>query len=117
MLDMEKLGKLAEDFGFTAWGELDMSTLEFKPEVRDMCEANTCGQWNRTWACPPACGTLEEMKQRCPGARVYQATRSQCEFEPLALAYKDSKGTAILVIQPDDAMRSHLLGAIRNKRN
>ena len=64
-----------------------------------------------------ACGTLEEMKQRCPGARVYQATRSQCEFEPLALAYKDSKGTAILVIQPDDAMRSHLLGAIRNKRN
>ena len=37
MPDMEKLGKLAEDFGFTAWGELDMKTLEFKPEVRDMC--------------------------------------------------------------------------------
>ena len=64
MPDMEKLGKLAEDFGFTAWGELDMKTLEFKPEVRDMCEANTCGQWNRTWACPPACGTLEEMRER-----------------------------------------------------
>ena len=67
MLDMEKLGKLAEDFGFTAWGELDMSTLEFKPEVRDMCEANTCGQWNRTWACPPACGSLEEMREKVKG--------------------------------------------------
>ena len=70
MLDMEKLGRLAADFGFTAWGELDMSTLEFKPEVRDMCEANTCGQWNRTWACPPACGTLEEMRERVKAYRT-----------------------------------------------
>ena len=67
MLDMEKLGKLAEECGFTAWGELDVATLEFKPEVRDMCEANTCGQWNRTWACPPACGSLEEMRDRVKG--------------------------------------------------
>ncbi len=63
-----------------------------------------------------ACGTLEEMKRRCPGARVLQATRAQCEYEPLALAYRDSERTAILLLQPDDAMRSHLLGAIRRKK-
>ena len=67
MLNMEILGNLAKDAGFTCWGELDVASLEFKPEVRDMCEANTCGQWNRTWACPPACGTLEEMRDRVKG--------------------------------------------------
>ncbi len=60
-----------------------------------------------------AYGTPEEVKQRCPGARVTQATRSQCEFEPLALAYRSSDKTAIIVLQPDDAMRKHLLENIK----
>ena len=63
-----------------------------------------------------AWGAPEEVKARCPKASTQRATRPQCEFEPLALAYKDSKGTAILVIQPDEAMRSHLLGVIRGKK-
>lgn len=67
MLDMEKLGKLAEQCGFTAWGELKVETLNFKQEVRDMCKANTCGMWDRSWACPPACGSLEEMRERVKG--------------------------------------------------
>ena len=41
MLDFEKLGKIAGKCGFTHWGELDVGTLEFKQEVRDMCEKNT----------------------------------------------------------------------------
>ncbi|MBQ8930545.1 MAG: DUF2284 domain-containing protein, partial [Oscillospiraceae bacterium] len=64
MLDMEKLEKLAKDCGFTCCGEMTVDTLEFLPEVRDMCEHNTCGMWNKSWACPPACGTLEEMRDR-----------------------------------------------------
>ena len=67
MLDMEKLGKLAEDCGFTCWGELDVSTLEFKQEVRDMCKVNTCGMWDKSWGCPPACGSLEEMRAKVEG--------------------------------------------------
>lgn len=60
-----------------------------------------------------AWGTPEAMKQRYPQAKVLNATRSQCEFEPLALVYRDSDALNIAVIQPDDAMRAHLLGAIR----
>ena len=63
-----------------------------------------------------ACGTPEEMKQRFPNARVSRATRSQCPFEPLALAYQDSDRTAILVLQPDEAMRKHLTEAVRSRR-
>ena len=60
-----------------------------------------------------AWGAPEAMKQRYPGARVLNATRAQCEYEPLALVYRDSDSLAIAVIQPDDAMRRHLLAAIR----
>ena len=60
-----------------------------------------------------AYGTPEEVKQRCPDAPVSQATRAQCEYEPLALAYRQEGKTRILVIQPDDAMRKHLISAIK----
>ena len=60
-----------------------------------------------------AWGAPEDMKQRYPQAKVLKATRAQCEYEPLALVYRDSDSLNIAVIQPDDAMRAHLLGAIR----
>ena len=60
-----------------------------------------------------AWGSPEEMKQRYPQARVLKATRVQCEYEPLALVYRDSDSLAMAVIQPDEAMRSHLMQAIR----
>ena len=60
-----------------------------------------------------AWGTPEDMKQRYPQAKVLNATRSQCDFEPLALVYRDSDSLNMAVIQPDDAMKKHLLEAIR----
>ena len=63
-----------------------------------------------------AYGTPEEMKQRFPGARVSRATKPQCPLAPLALAHRTAGGTAILVIQPDDAMRKRLLADIRARR-
>lgn len=67
MLNYEKLFELAKESGFNSWGKLDVSTLEFLPEVRDMCAVNTCGMYNKSWACPPACGELEEMKAKVQG--------------------------------------------------
>ena len=64
MLDYEKLFEMAKECGFNSYGKLDVSTLEFLPEVRDMCAANTCGMYNKSWACPPGCASLEEMKER-----------------------------------------------------
>lgn len=64
MLDYEALIKLAKDCGFTTAGPLDAATLEFMPEVRDMCAADKCNMYNKSWACPPACGSLEDMKEK-----------------------------------------------------
>ena len=58
----EELTAMAEQAGFTAWGPLDIATIECKPEVRDMCA--TCHRYNNRWSCPPGCGTLEECEAR-----------------------------------------------------
>jgi predicted metal-binding protein len=38
------------------------SALSFAPELLKACEANTCGNYNKSWSCPPAVGTLEAQK-------------------------------------------------------
>lgn len=60
----EQLAKSAELYGFSAWAPLDIGTIELKPEVRNMCAINTCGQYSKRWSCPPGCGTLEECYER-----------------------------------------------------
>ncbi|MBQ3194660.1 MAG: DUF2284 domain-containing protein [Oscillospiraceae bacterium] len=60
----EQLARLAEEAGFSAWSALDVSTIELKSEVRDMCAVNSCGQYGKRWSCPPGCGTLEECGER-----------------------------------------------------
>ena len=62
MIDMKGM---ALSCGFSVAEDLDLSTLEFLPEVREMCAADRCQHYNKTWACPPACGTLEEWAEKC----------------------------------------------------
>ncbi|MDR3311009.1 MAG: DUF2284 domain-containing protein [Oscillospiraceae bacterium] len=63
-MDYGKLQALAAECGFNNFGELDAAKLEFLPEVREMCAADKCHMYNHSWACPPACGTLGEMRER-----------------------------------------------------
>ena len=51
--------------GFDTVAALDPATLKFLPEVRDMCAADRCRHYGKTWSCPPACGTLEDWAGRC----------------------------------------------------
>ncbi len=57
---MADLIRLALDAGFSHAAELNMDALTARPEVREMCSADRCRQYGRTWSCPPGCGTLEE---------------------------------------------------------
>ena len=67
MLNYEKLDILAKECGFTNCAPLNVSTLEFMQEVRDMCNPKQCQNYNKTWSCPPACASLEEMRERVTG--------------------------------------------------
>ena len=62
MLDYEKLAALAESCGLSHSSPLDISTLEFLQEVRDMCNAKQCDRYNTSWSCPPACPSLDELR-------------------------------------------------------
>lgn len=60
----EHLLRKAQDCGFTAAGAIRTSELKFYPEVRRICEGNSCRGYGKTWACPPAVGSLEECESR-----------------------------------------------------
>jgi len=67
MPDFDRLSEMAAECGFTHSGPMDVSKLEFLQEVRDMCAADKCNRYDKSWACPPACGSLEEMRERVKG--------------------------------------------------
>ena len=48
------------NIGFEHATFFDPSGMEFRQEVRDMCTADKCQMYNRCWACPPACGSIED---------------------------------------------------------
>lgn len=37
----------------------------FSDEVRSLCENNACGMYGKSWACPPAVGSVEYCKTKC----------------------------------------------------
>lgn len=53
-------GAGVHQFGFVPVGD-----LKFYDEIRDICAGNSCRQYGRSWACPPAAGTLEDCRERC----------------------------------------------------
>lgn len=62
--NLEELRIEGQEAGFTEVNELSVSTIVLMQEVRDMCAANTCGQYGVKWSCPPGCGTLEECEEK-----------------------------------------------------
>jgi len=64
MINYEELTGIAKKSGFTHYAPLDVSTLEFMQEIRDMCNPEQCRNYNTSWSCPPACAPLEEIRER-----------------------------------------------------
>lgn len=60
----EELAKMAEECGFTHTAPLDITTINLKQEVRDMCASGKCGMYDNCWSCPPGCGSLEECREK-----------------------------------------------------
>ena len=50
MVDIKELEEMGLKAGFTHVGLLKSSTIELMPEVREMCEKNTCHMYNKRWS-------------------------------------------------------------------
>ena len=61
---IEELMQLAAECGFSHSAKLNMEALIFRQEVRDMCSADQCRNYGRSWSCPPAVGTLEQSAEK-----------------------------------------------------
>jgi predicted metal-binding protein len=61
---LEQVKALALTCGFSHAGIMEADTIKLRTEVRDACAENKCKAYNTNWACPPACGTLEECETR-----------------------------------------------------
>ena len=66
MIDFEALSKQGRDCGFTSVVRLDPATIELREDVRAMCASGKCRMYGKSWSCPPACGSLEELRAHLP---------------------------------------------------
>ncbi|MDO4449104.1 MAG: DUF2284 domain-containing protein [Lachnospiraceae bacterium] len=56
--------KKALALGFSNVAIINVHDLVFRLEFRQFCEENICGCYDKVPACPPACGTAEEMRDK-----------------------------------------------------
>ena len=63
-LTKESIVQDALDMGFNHAALVNVSTLEAREEVRDMCAADKCQGYDKNWSCPPGCGTIPECSDR-----------------------------------------------------
>lgn len=54
---------IAQSF-FSHTQTVPASSVVQSPEVRKLCEQNTCGSFGKCWTCPPAVAPLEELAKR-----------------------------------------------------
>ena len=57
---MSTVEQIAADIGFECMGTCSAKDLVVRNEVRAMCSANTCQVYGHSWACPPACGDIDD---------------------------------------------------------
>ena len=75
-MEAKELLALALELGFADAALIDTKELVFLPSFRPLCQENLCGKYGINYACPPACGTVEEMAARVrawPQALVMQS--------------------------------------------
>lgn len=77
----EDILRTAERLGFSHAGFMAAADLCFMKEVRDMCAADRCHMYGRSWMCPPACGTLEENAARASAFRRVLLVQTTARLE------------------------------------
>lgn len=66
--ELKRLGAL-----YTA--PVKVADISFSPDLRTLCEMNSCGAFGTNWGCPPGCGTVDELSckvREYPSGVVYQ---------------------------------------------
>ncbi|MDP4133485.1 MAG: DUF2284 domain-containing protein [Bacillota bacterium] len=71
----EKLIKNITENGAYKASIINVSDIPFEPDLRKACESNQCGNYGKSWTCPPDVGDIYELIERAKKykyALVYQ---------------------------------------------
>lgn len=63
-MDVERLKEQMGALPIVQYEFFDTAELTFSQRVRRVCQQE-CSRYGKSWACPPAVGTVEECKARC----------------------------------------------------
>lgn len=63
-MDRELLERQLAELPLYQYAFIDTADLCFSERIRWICE-HECPMYDRTWACPPAVGSVEECRRRC----------------------------------------------------
>lgn len=108
-----RIARAAFDAGLLETGMIDVDKLTFHESVRAICESNSCGTYNKTWACPPAVGDLNACREQCLAFTYMQVAScaymldDEFDFEGMARCVKDFEhkfelfGSAVRDIVPE----------------
>ena len=64
MMDREALAARLSELPLYTFEFIDPKKLEFTERIRWICE-HECPMYNKTWACPPAVGSVSACKAKC----------------------------------------------------
>lgn len=86
-MDMQEIMAKVLELGAHKVGLVAVKDIRFDPAFRKMCETNACGNFNRSYMCPPCVGKVEDLiakAQTYPQALVFQtvdALEDSYDFE------------------------------------
>lgn len=92
-----EIEEIVVESDFFEFGCIDVTDLKFYPEIRKICEGNSCRNYATSWACPPAVGTVEECRERVNQYQKMMLFSAEYEledsfdFDGMAKAIKDFK--------------------------
>lgn len=77
----ERLIELAKEIGFEQVNECPIEAMIPMDAVRDMCAADKCRMYGKTWSCPPALPALEEYAEIFKDYSYGILVQTVCELE------------------------------------
>lgn len=107
---MKTVQEIAAEQGFDCMGSCAASELAVHAEVRSMCASGKCHIYGKSWACPPACGEIEDYERRmhefetCLVVQTVAQMEDDFDVETLEEAGKTQKQRVLNLVQAlDDA--------------
>ena len=79
------------EFGASGVNIINVSDIEFKPELRQLCIDNRCGNYGLNYTCPPYVGTSQELIEKVKQYRVAIVIHNTENIN----GFKDKNGIAI----------------------